>query len=61
MRGTADRGEHDVARHEKAHLRIELEHYGTTVPGSRSIAKRVGVRHPELGQNDLIALVDAPW
>src|ERR1700730_9953046 len=55
-RGTADRAEH-----ERAYLRSELEHYGTTVPAIRSIAKSVGVRYPELGHDDLIVLVDLLW
>ena len=55
-RGTADRAEH-----EKAYLRSDLEHYGTTVPAIRAIAKSVGARYSELGHDDLIALVDALW
>jgi 3-methyladenine DNA glycosylase AlkD len=55
-RGTADRAEHD-----KAYLRSEQKHYGTTVPAIRSIAKSVRVRYPELDHADLIVLVDVLW
>jgi len=55
-RGTADRAEH-----EKAYLRSEREHYGTTVPAIRSIAKAVRVRYPEPDHADLIDLVEVLW
>ncbi len=55
------RGTPDRAAHEKAYLKSELEHYGTTVPDIRSVVKTVGRRHPQLGHDDLIAVVVTLW
>jgi len=55
------RGSANRAEHEKAYLRSELLHYGTTVPAVRAVARSVGVRYPGLAHDDLIALVDALW
>ncbi|MGA3218524.1 MAG: DNA alkylation repair protein [Acidimicrobiales bacterium] len=56
-----DRGTAERAEQEKAYLRSDLGHYGTTVPAVRAIAKSVGARYPALGHDDLVALVDALW
>jgi 3-methyladenine DNA glycosylase AlkD len=55
-RGTAER-----ADHEKAYLRSEREHYGTTVPAIRSIAKPIRARFPAPDHADLIDLVEVLW
>ena len=55
------RGTPERAEHEKAYLKSELEHYGTSVPAIRSVAKEVASRHPSLGRDDLLALVGALW
>lgn len=49
------------AEHEKAYLKSELEHYGTSVPAIRSVAKAVASRYPDLGHGGLLALVGALW
>jgi len=49
------------AEHERAYLRSELEHYGTSVPAIRSAARRVAAQHPRLSHDDLVALVGALW
>jgi 3-methyladenine DNA glycosylase AlkD len=54
-------GTPERARHEKAYLKSELEHYGTSVPAIRSVAKEVRSRHSRLSRGDLLALVDALW
>jgi 3-methyladenine DNA glycosylase AlkD len=54
--GTAERAEH-----EKAYLKSDLEHYGTAVPDIRSVAKGVRRRDPDLGHDELLALVLALW
>ena len=54
--GTAERAEH-----EKAYLKSDLAHYGTSVPAIRSVAKAVRRRAPDLGHDELVALVLALW
>ena len=49
------------AEHERAYLKSELTHYGTSVPAIRSVAKAVAAQHPGLSHGDLVALVDALW
>lgn len=49
------------AEHEKAYLKSELEHYGTSVPAIRSVAKAVASGNPDLGRDGLLALVGALW
>jgi 3-methyladenine DNA glycosylase AlkD len=56
IRGTPGRAEH-----ERAYLKSELEHYGTSVPAVRSVAKGVASHHPELSHDDLLVLVGALW
>ena len=55
-RGTAERAEH-----EKAYLKSTREHYGTSVPAIRSIAKAVGRQHPAMDHDDLVATVRSLW
>ena len=54
--GTADR-----AVHEKVYLKSALEHYGATVPATRSVVKAVARRFPVLGHDELIALAVSLW
>ena len=56
-----DQGVPGRAEHEKAYLRSELAHYGTSVPAVRSVAKEVASQHPGLSRDDLVALVGALW
>lgn len=49
------------AEHEKAYLKSELQHYGTSVPAIRAVAKDVRRRYPGFGHDELLALVDALW
>lgn len=44
------------AAKEKAYLKSSLEHYGTSVPAIRSVAKEVARRDPALGHDELIAV-----
>ena len=53
--GTAERAEK-----EKAYLRSDLRHYGTTMPAMRQVVKDVSRRHA-LGHDDVIALVEVLW
>jgi 3-methyladenine DNA glycosylase AlkD len=55
------RGTPERAEHEKAYLKSELEHYGTSVPAIRAVAKEVASHHPGLSHDDLLALVNALW
>jgi DNA alkylation repair enzyme len=54
--GTPERAEYEMA-----YLNSELEHYGTSVPAIRSVAKEVASQHPGLSHDDLVALVAALW
>jgi 3-methyladenine DNA glycosylase AlkD len=49
------------AERERAYLKSELEHYGTSVPAIRSVAKAAASQHPALSHDDLLALVGALW
>ena len=49
------------AEHEKAYLKSELNHYGTSVPAIRSVAGAVAAQHPGLSHDDLVMLVGALW
>jgi 3-methyladenine DNA glycosylase AlkD len=55
------RGTPARAEHEKAYLKSTREHYGTSVPAIRSIAKAVGLQHPRIEHEDLVATVRALW
>jgi 3-methyladenine DNA glycosylase AlkD len=54
-------GTPERADKEKAYLKSELRHYGTSVPAIRAVAKATARRHPELTHDELVALVDALW
>ena len=49
------------AQQEQRYLKSTLEHYGTTVPEIRSVAKTVRRQHAELDHDDLVTLVGALW
>ena len=49
------------AEHEKGYLKSTRVHYGTSVPAIRSIAKAVGLQHPRIEHDDLVATVRALW
>jgi 3-methyladenine DNA glycosylase AlkD len=55
-RGTTER-----AAQERRYLKSALDHYGTTVPAIRAVAKVVARHHPEVDHADLVALVEALW
>ena len=55
------RGTPERAEHEKAYLKSTREHYGSSVPAIRSIAKAVGRRHPGIEHDDLVATVRSLW
>lgn len=55
------RGSPERAAHERAYLKSELRHHGTSVPALRVVAREVHRRHPDLGHDGLVALVDALW
>ena len=55
------RGAPGRAEHERAYLKSELEHYGTSVPAIRAVAKAVAAQHPKLSHDNLLVLVDALW
>jgi len=46
---------------ERAYLKSSIEHYGTTVPDIRSIGRSFAKANPDLGHDDLCALVDELW
>ncbi|MCU1359512.1 MAG: alkylation repair enzyme [Ilumatobacteraceae bacterium] len=54
--GTAERAES-----EQAYLKSELEHFGTSVPNIRSVAKAYLKSHPHLTHAQLRSLVDELW
>ena len=69
MAGAADgldaelraRGTPERARGEKAYLRSDLDHYGTTMPGVHAVAKGFHRDHPELSHDELVGLVEELW
>lgn len=46
---------------EKAYLKSDLEHYGTSVPAIRACAVAARDRHPDLHHAELVALVESLW
>ena len=42
-------------------MKSGLEHYGTSVPAIRTVAKEVASQHRDLSREDLLGLVDALW
>ena len=55
------RGAPERAAHEKAYLKSGLEHYGTSVPAIRSVAKDVASQHRDLSRDGLLRLVSGLW
>jgi 3-methyladenine DNA glycosylase AlkD len=49
------------ADREKSYLKSRLEHYGVSVPAIRCVARSVHAGHPNLGHDELVALVTALW
>jgi 3-methyladenine DNA glycosylase AlkD len=49
------------AEHEKAYLKSELTHLGTSVPAVRAVVRQLRRERPALGYPDLLALVEALW
>ena len=45
----------------RAYLKSDLVHYGASVPAIRSVVKRAATRHPDLGHDEVVDLVDALW
>jgi len=56
-----ERGTPERAEHEKAYLKSDLEHYGTTMPEIRLVVKSFRARLAGLGHDDVLALVGALW
>jgi len=54
-------GTPDRAEHEKAYLRSDLEHYGTTMPEIRFVVKSFKARLSGFGHDDVLGLVGALW
>ena len=55
------RGTPDRALHERTYLKSALDHYGTSVPAIRAVARAFTSQRLSLQHDDLIALVDALW
>ena len=55
------RGTPERAQQEQRYLKSTLEHYGTTVPAIRSVAKTVRRQYAEFDHDDLVTLVGALW
>jgi 3-methyladenine DNA glycosylase AlkD len=56
-----ERGGPERAERERAYLKSGLEHYGTSVPAIRAVARQTASQHPDLTRDDLLGLVDALW
>lgn len=54
-------GSAERAAHERAYLKSSREHYGASVPAIRAVAKAFRREHPEVGHDELMALVDMLW
>jgi 3-methyladenine DNA glycosylase AlkD len=54
-------GRPERAEAERAYLKSDLDHLGTSVPDMRAIVKRFLRARPELGHDDLVALVGELW
>ena len=55
------KGTPERAAHEKAYLKSDLEHYGTSVPDIRSVAPAVVKARPEWGHGEVVGLAEALW
>ena len=49
------------AEQEKAYLKSQLEHYGTSMPALKAVAKDVRKHHPDLDHDEVVALVRTLW
>lgn len=49
------------AQKEKAYLKSELRHYGTSVPTIRTVAKSTVRGHPDMTHDQIVSLVDTLW
>ncbi len=49
------------AEQERRYLKSDLHHYGATVPAIRSVVKAALAAEPDLGHDDLVAVVVALW
>ena len=54
-------GTPDRAVHEKAYLKSDLDFLGASVPTIRAAATAVHRQHPDLGHDEVVALVTALW
>lgn len=54
-------GRPERAEKERAYLKSELRHYGTSVPAIREVAKATARRYPEVTHEQLVASVDVLW
>ena len=54
-------GSAERAARERAYLKSALTHSGVGVPAIRAVARRSRATHPDLGHDDLVALVRALW
>jgi len=54
-------GSPERAAHERAYLKSSLQHYGTSVPSIRKVARSVHRRHPELTHDQVVELAVALW
>jgi 3-methyladenine DNA glycosylase AlkD len=54
-------GNPERAVRERAYLKSDLEHYGVSVPAIRSVVRAVKAKHPEMGHDEVVALVDELW
>lgn len=54
-------GTPERAVQERAYLKSDLEHYGTTVPEGRRIAKAFAKQHRDLGHDELCTLAAILW
>ncbi|MBI5087876.1 MAG: DNA alkylation repair protein [Actinobacteria bacterium] len=54
-------GRPDRAIAERAYLKSDLDHVGTTVPDIRRVVKRFLRHHPDLTHAELVALADELW
>ncbi|MFT3853851.1 MAG: DNA alkylation repair protein [Ilumatobacteraceae bacterium] len=54
-------GDERRAEHERAYLKSSLEHYGTSVPASRAVAKATRRRCADMTHDQLVELVETLW
>lgn len=54
-------GTPERAEQERRYLKSELEHYGTTVPATRTVVKAALAARPDLSHDDVLSLVEELW